>query len=78
MEPKKKKELVYSAEDLKNAASDKYLGVLVAAKYARELNALPLERSPYGADKLTTMALGALASGELDYRLVQKRLPGDV
>ncbi|MFQ5530418.1 MAG: DNA-directed RNA polymerase subunit omega [Gemmatimonadota bacterium] len=65
---------VYSPEDLADAASDKYLGVLVAAKYARELNALPLERSPYGAEKLTTMALAALASGDLDYRLVQKRL----
>lgn len=71
------KNKVYSPEDLKEAASDKYLGVLVAAKYARELNALPLERSPYGAEKLTTLALGALASGELDYRLVRKRLAGD-
>jgi DNA-directed RNA polymerase subunit K/omega len=70
------KKRVYSPDDLSEAASDKYLGVLVAAKYARELNALPLERSPYGAEKLTTMALAALASGNLDYRLVQKRLAG--
>ena len=70
------KKPVYSPEDLLDAASDKYLGVLVAAKYARELNALPLERSPYGAEKLTTMALAALASGDLDYRLVTKRLTG--
>lgn len=72
----KKRDLVYSPEDLEKAASDKYLGVLVAAKYARELNALPLERSPYGAEKLTTLALAALASGELDYRLVRKRIAG--
>lgn len=70
------KKPVYSPEDLVEAATDKYLAVLVAAKYARELNALPLERSPYGAEKLTTMALAALASGDLDYRLVSKRLPG--
>lgn len=70
------KKRVYSPEDLSEAATDKYLGVLVAAKYARELNALPLERSPYGAEKLTTMALAALASGNLDYRLVQKRVAG--
>jgi len=70
------KKRVYSPDDLSEAATDKYLGVLVAAKYARELNALPLERSPYGAEKLTTMALAALASGNLDYRLVQKRLAG--
>ncbi len=70
------KKPVYSPEDLIDVASDKYLGVLVAAKYARELNALPLERSPYGAEKLTTMALAALASGDLDYRLVTKSLAG--
>ena len=70
------KKRVYSPDDLSEAASDKYLGVLVAAKYARDLNALPLERSPYGAEKLTTMALAALASGNLDYRLVHKRLAG--
>jgi DNA-directed RNA polymerase subunit K/omega len=64
---------VFTPDDLVPASSDKYLGVLVAAKYARELNALPLERSPYGADKLTTMALAALASGQLEYRLVRKR-----
>ena len=71
----KTKKPVYSPEDLVEAAPDRYMGVLVAAKYARELNALPLERSPYGANKLTTMALAALASGDLDYRLVSKR-PG--
>lgn len=64
---------VFTPDDLVPAASDKYLGVLVAAKYARELNALPLDRSPYGPQKLTTMALGALSSGQLEYRLVRKR-----
>jgi len=64
---------VFTPDDLVPAASDKYLGVLVAAKYARELNALPLERSPYGAEKLTTMALAAMASGQLEYRLVSQR-----
>jgi len=67
---------VYTPDAVAEAASNKYLGVLVAAKYARELNALPLERSPYGAVKLTTLALGALTSDEhrLQYRLV-KTLP---
>jgi hypothetical protein len=37
------------------------------------LNVLPLERSPYGANKLTTMALAALASGDLEFRLVKRR-----
>ena len=64
---------VFTPDDLVPAASDKYLGVLVAAKYSRELNALPLDRSPYGPEKLTTMALAAVASGQLEYRLVRKR-----
>jgi hypothetical protein len=51
------------------------MGVLVAAKYARELNTLPLERSPYGANKLTTMALAALASGDLEFRLIRRQRP---
>lgn len=66
---------VYSPEDLVESSPDKYLGVLVAAKYARELNMLPLERSPYGANKLTTMALAALASGDLEFRLVRRQPP---
>ncbi len=67
---------VFTPKEVATTASDKYLGVLVAAKYARELNALPLERSPYGAVKLTTLALDALTSGQLEYRLVTKGRPG--
>jgi DNA-directed RNA polymerase subunit K/omega len=63
---------VFVPEELAEQAGDKYLGVLVAAKYARELNALPLDTSPYGRRKLTTVALEALTSGELDYRLVKR------
>jgi len=63
---------VFVPEQLAEQAGDKYLGVLVAAKYARELNALPLDTSPYGRRKLTTVALEALTSGELDYRLVKR------
>lgn len=68
---------VFTPEETAVAAGNKYLGVLVAAKYARELNALPLERSPYGAVKLTTLALEALTAEDperrLDFRLVKKR-----
>lgn len=67
---------VFTPDAVAGSAANKYLGVLVAAKYARELNALPLERSPYGPVKLTTVALEALTSSQLDYRLVSKRLGG--
>lgn len=64
---------VFVPDELAKAAGDKYMGVLVAAKYSRELNALPLERSPYGSRKLTTVALEALTSGELDYRIISRK-----
>ena len=66
---------VFTPKEVAKTSANKYLGVLVAAKYARELNALPLERSPYGAVKLTTTSLDALTSGQLEYRLVAKRRP---
>lgn len=64
---------VFVPDELADVAGDKYMGVLVAAKYARELNALPLEQSPYGARKLTTVALEALTSGDLDYRVISRK-----
>jgi hypothetical protein len=67
---------VFTPEEVAGSAANKYLGVLVTAKYARELNALPLERSPYGAVKLTTLALDALTSGQLEFRLVKKKTGG--
>jgi hypothetical protein len=72
---------VFTPKQVAKTAGNKYLGVLVTAKYARELNALPLERSPYGPVKLTTLALDALTStdehgqSQLGYRLVTKRKP---
>jgi DNA-directed RNA polymerase omega subunit len=59
----------------------KYLGVLVAAKYARSLN--EFRRGQFLEDdavvtegpreKLTTTAIEAVAAGELDYQLVPRR-----
>jgi DNA-directed RNA polymerase subunit K/omega len=57
------------------AAGNKYLGVLVAARYAREINALRLGASPYGPEKLTTRALKELTSGSIEFRLVKRRRP---
>lgn len=58
----------------------KYLGVLVAAKYARSLNEFRrgqlLEEPVPGAEpqeKLTTIALREVASGDLDFELVERR-----
>lgn len=58
----------------------KYLGILVAAKYARRLNEFRrgevFEEPVPGADlpaKLTTTALGEVAMGTVDFELVERR-----
>jgi DNA-directed RNA polymerase subunit K/omega len=58
-------------------AGSKYLGVLVAAKYARELNALPREAAPAGLEKkLTTRAIEAEVGGDIEFRLIKRRRKG--
>lgn len=65
---------VFTPDDAAKYTQSKYLGVLVAAKYARELNALPRETLPLGEEKkLTTKSLEALTSGQIEFRLVQQR-----
>jgi DNA-directed RNA polymerase omega subunit len=69
---------------LARPTGSKYLGVLVAAKYARSLNEFRrgelMEEPAPGAplrEKLTTTALREVASGALDYDLIQKRRAED-
>ena len=65
---------VFTPDESAKYTQSKYLGVLVAAKYARELNDLPRETLPLGEEKkLTTKSLEALTSGQLEFRLVSRR-----
>lgn len=65
---------VFTPDDVAAATGSKYLGVLVSAKYARELNSLPRETLPLGEEKkLTTRSLEALTSGQIEFRLVNRR-----
>ncbi len=65
---------VFSPDEIaETAGGNKYLGVLVSARYAREVNALRLGVSPYGSEKLTTRALKELTSGQIEFRLVKRR-----
>ena len=65
---------VFTPDDVASATGSKYLGVLVSAKYARELNSLPRETLPLGEEKkLTTRSLEALTSGQIEFRLVKRR-----
>lgn len=64
----------------------KYLGVLVAAKMARNLNELrrgelmedPSVSGAEPREKLTTTAIEEVAAGRAQYRLVKKRRPSEL
>ena len=61
----------------------KYLGVLVAAKFARQLNELrrgelmedPTLTGAEPKEKLTTTALEEVRQGTVEFRLVKRRRP---
>ncbi len=64
---------VHTPDEIAKHATNKYLGVLVAAKFARVLNEFPRDRSAPGEKKLTTRALEELADGEISYHVVPRR-----
>jgi DNA-directed RNA polymerase subunit K/omega len=64
---------VHTPEEIAKHATNKYLGVLVAAKFARILNEFPRDRSAPGEKKLTTRALEELSEGDIDYHVVPRQ-----
>ena len=66
---------VFTPGEIAEHAANKYLGVLVAAKFARVLNEFPRDRSSTKEKKLTTRALEELSGGDLEYRVVPRRRP---
>ena len=52
---------IYTPVDAARKAGNKYLGVLVAAKFARYLNEFPRDHLDTGDEKLTTALLDRLA-----------------
>ena len=64
---------VFIPNEVAQHATNKYLGVLVAAKFARVLNEFPRDRSAPGEKKLTTRALEELTEGSIEYRVVPRR-----
>lgn len=69
---------VFTPTELAKPAESKYLGVLVAARYARELNALPKDAVPGGGPgrKLTTQALETFVDDGVDFEMVKRRRKG--
>lgn len=68
---------VFTPSEATSHAANKYLAVLVAAKFSRVLNEFPRDRSLSGEKKLTTRALEELSSGDLEYRVVPRRRPAE-
>jgi DNA-directed RNA polymerase subunit K/omega len=66
---------VFTPGEVSRHAANKYLGVLVAAKYARVLNEFPRDRSSTREKKLTTRALEDLSLGSIEYRVVARKQP---
>ncbi len=63
---------VFTPNEVAKHAANKYLSVLIAAKFARVLNEFPRDRSAH-EKKLTTRALEELSKGEIEYRVMPRR-----
>ena len=64
---------VFTPTEVTAHAANKYLSILVAAKYSRVLNEFPRDRAASGEKKLTTRALEELTGGSIEYRVVPRR-----
>jgi DNA-directed RNA polymerase subunit K/omega len=64
---------VFTPVELAKQAGNKYVGVLVAAKFARFVNDFPRDRSYVYEKKLTTTSLEELSSGALTYKITRRR-----
>ncbi|HVQ47096.1 MAG TPA: DNA-directed RNA polymerase subunit omega [Gemmatimonadales bacterium] len=64
---------IITPSEVAKQAGNKYLGVLVAAKFARYLNEFPKDHQARSSEKLTTKAMQELVDGELNYKLLRRR-----
>jgi DNA-directed RNA polymerase subunit K/omega len=64
---------VFTPVEIAKQAGNKYVGVLVAAKFARFVNDFPRDRNFQYEKKLTTTSLEELSSGALTYKITRRR-----
>ncbi|HEX2778477.1 MAG TPA: DNA-directed RNA polymerase subunit omega [Gemmatimonadaceae bacterium] len=64
---------VFTPVEVAKQATNKYLAVVIAAKFARVINEFPRDRSSSREKKLTTRALEELSGGNVEYRVLPKR-----
>ncbi|MBI3792759.1 MAG: DNA-directed RNA polymerase subunit omega [Gemmatimonadetes bacterium] len=65
---------VFTPHELTKYSANKYLGVLIAAKFARMVNEFPRTGNAK-EKKLTTRALEELSGGRVEYRVVPRKRP---
>jgi DNA-directed RNA polymerase omega subunit len=69
---------IFTPSEAARSAGTKYRSILVAARFARMVNELPLEKQTllerdHEYRKLTTLALRKLVAGELNFREMRRR-----
>jgi DNA-directed RNA polymerase subunit K/omega len=64
---------VFTPLEIARQAGNKYLGVLVASKFARYVNDFPRDRALDNEKKLTTTSFEELSAGRLQYKIVRRR-----
>ncbi len=64
---------IWTPGEVASQTQNKYLGVLVASRFARFVNEFPRDRTVEFEQKLTTRAMDDLVDGNLQYKLVRRR-----
>ncbi len=64
----------FTPEELAGQSDSKYVGCVIAAKYARNLHQQYRDSTQYLAKKCTSEALEKLCSGELNFEIVDRKM----
>jgi len=64
----------YTPEEIARHSSSKYVGCVIAAKYARKLHDQYRDSTQFLDKKCTSESLEKLCSGELNYEIVDKKM----
>jgi len=64
----------HTPDDLRKFSSSKYVGCVIAAKYARKLHTMTRDSTQYLENKVTSESLEKLCSGELNYEIVSRQM----
>ncbi|HUU26366.1 MAG TPA: DNA-directed RNA polymerase subunit omega [archaeon] len=64
----------FTPDELAANCTSKYVGCVIAAKYARKLHQQYRDSTQYLDKKCTSQSLEKLCSGELNYEIVDRRM----